>query len=313
VKQQQANFFLIGAAKAGTTSIYNYLQQHPDVFLSPVKEPNYFSKDIDVSKFTPLYKKNNLIDPEEYFNHKPLKPLHLTFIRKPAHYQMLFGHVQNESVIGECSTSYLYSQLAAKNIFQYNPKAKIVAVLRNPVERAFSHYLMALRYGYTSLSFRQALEKDISKEPKGWGISELFIELGLYYEQLKRYFDIFPSDQIKIIIFDDFRNASEMIIHNLFDFLDIKKIELQEISEKHQAKSPKYPKLNNFASKTGLKKAVKSISSNTLVHKMVSGLYSEKKVEICKEDKTFLLNIFLEDIEKTSQLIKRDLKMWLKI
>ena len=152
---KKPNFFLVGAAKSGTTTLSKMLEAHPEVYLSPIKEPNYFSKDILPEKFEPVYRKNTFFADKTYFSQKPLKKVHLSFVREEKEYMALFEDAGNEKAIGECSTSYLYSSEAAEEIRKFQPDAKIIVILRNPVTRAFSHYLMGLRFGYSSLDFRK--------------------------------------------------------------------------------------------------------------------------------------------------------------
>src|SRR6056297_944384 len=142
MEKKTPNLFIVGAAKAGTTSLYHYLKSHGDVYFSPVKEPNYFSTDIKTAEFTSIYKRNVDVVPKDFYNKKPEKNIQLSFIRDENRYRNLFQWVNGKSVVGECSTSYLYSKEAAENIIKFNPKAKIIIVLRNPAERTFSHYLM---------------------------------------------------------------------------------------------------------------------------------------------------------------------------
>ncbi|MCF8308550.1 MAG: sulfotransferase domain-containing protein [Bacteroidales bacterium] len=308
------NFFIIGAAKAGTTSLYEYLKQHPDIYFSPVKEPNYFSTDIQVAHFSNTYKKNTFLDTETYFSKKNLEPLQLAFVRKPEHYRRLFEDVSGEKAVGEASTSYLYSSVAAENIKMYNPRAKVVAILRNPMERAVSHYQMALRYGHTRLGFRQAIETDMNKNPKGWGISELYIELGLYYQQLKRYFDLFPAENIKVLLLDDFKEDPQRTVKDCQRFLGVKEITPNAYEIYNKARIPRFKLFNKFITESGIKKLLKKQLPGRVQEKLKDRLFSEgEELDVTKEDIVFLKTIYREDIEKTSRLINRDLSAWLKI
>jgi len=128
------NFFIVGAPRAGTTSLYFYLKQVPEVYLSPVKEPNYFSVKII---------------PDDHY---------LLPIRNKKNYLKLFEKVKDEKAIGEASPSYLEDPETPYLISQDVSDARIIAILRDPVERAFSHYLMMVSQGFEKLSFRKALD-----------------------------------------------------------------------------------------------------------------------------------------------------------
>jgi len=307
----KANFFIVGAAKAGTTSLYKYLSQHTDIYFSSIKEPNYFSTDIDISDFTTLYKRNTFLDTDLYFAGKLLPELQLTFVRNKDYYNRLFEEIEDKKILAEASTSYLYSENAAQNIMDYNPEAKILVILRNPIERAYSHYQMALRYGHTELGFREALEKDISQIKKGWGVSELFIELGLYYNQLMRYFETFSKDKIKIVLFDDLKSNSNKVLQECFDFLDVEKMEIETDKIYNAKKLPKNPQLNHLLTKIGAKKLIKSFVSESTKNMLAKAFYKNGNDSISKNDREFLLDIYKDDIKKTANLINRDLSSWL--
>lgn len=308
------NFFIVGAAKAGTTSLYEYLKTHPEIYFSPVKEPNYFSTDIKTEHFSTTYRKNTILDTENYFSQSQLPPLQLTFVRKPEHYRRLFENVNNEKAIGEASTSYLYSTRAAANINDYNPDARILAILRNPIRRAYSHYLMALRYGHTDMDFHEAIKTDYLKTDKGWGISELFIELGLYYQQLKRYYDTFPSGQIKVLLFDDLVNQPEKVLQECYSFLGVETRLPGSFGSFNQAQVPRHKSFNKFMTQWGIKKILKDYLPLTLREKLKSKLFSTARAGQEMDDKTeaFLHEIYNEDILKTSRLTGKDLTGWLQ-
>lgn len=307
------DFFIVGAAKAGTTSLYEYLKQHPGIYFSPVKEPNYFSTDINVNEFSSAYRKNTFLDVDAYFSDLPLKPLQLTYVRKEKHYEMLFEGASGEKAIGEASTSYLQSETAAKNIHDNNPEAKIIAVLRNPVKRAFSHYLMALRYGHTRLSFREALEKDINTEPKGIGKSEMFIEFGMYATQLKHYYEVFPENQLKVIFFENLVENPEEVLKEVQAFLDVENMKLDTARSHNEAKIPKFPIFNKLMAKSGLKNTVKTIVKGKTIEKLKSSMFdSGKGKRINEKDKKFLIDFYENEIDELAAMTKTDLSHWKK-
>ncbi|NEO53881.1 MAG: sulfotransferase [Okeania sp. SIO3B5] len=145
------NFLMIGAPKAGTTSLYEYLKQHPQVYLSEIKEPHFFSFEGRTQGFN--------------------DPSRANFIRKKVtkieDYKKLFEEVKDEVAIGEASTSYIYIPEAVERIKKYVPDVKIIAILRNPADRAFSHYLQHRKNGTeVFLDFADALkeEQDLRKD-----------------------------------------------------------------------------------------------------------------------------------------------------
>lgn len=313
---RRPDFFIVGAAKAGTTSLYNYLKLHPEVYFSPIKEPHYFSTDIKLEEMRSDFKKKVFIDIGEYINNNLGSPRHGAFVRDETHYQQLFSLVKNEKRIGESSVSYLYSQVAATKIKAFNPEAKIVIILRNPVERAFSHYLMDLRIGYETRNFIEAVNADIQKDKKGWGQSHLYVELGLYYEQVKRYLEVYSPGNIKIILHDDFKKFPKKVLSDVYSFLGVSdKSEEIDFSVRHnKAELPKSRILQKFEKTPLMQKVLADFIPGALRRKLKSGFYSTENLPgLTIEDRKSLHHYFSEDIKKLSELVGRDLSAWLAV
>lgn len=307
-KQNLVNTFIVGAAKAGTTSLCSYLSKHPNVYFSPVKEPNFFAKDIAPNAFSSNYKSRNIIDPANYFAHDFPKPLHLCFIQNPSDYERLFTLHTGQKILSEGSTSYLYSELAASEIQRYNPDAKIIIMLRNPVDRAYSHYLMALRFGYTSLPFKKALEADTQNPNKGWGKSELYLELGDYAPQIKRYLKLFDRKKIHFINYHYFAAHTQDAMNALYNFLQIDPIEIDFNEKKNVARVPKSRVLNKILSDTGLKKRV----PKSLTGILKKTLFKEDTPELDAETRNYLQKYYNQNILETQELSGLDLSDWLE-
>jgi SAM-dependent methyltransferase len=244
------NFFIVGAAKAGTSSIGEYLSRHPEIYISPIKEPHFFSEDIRMADFRPDYRERATLDVPAYLLNHPLPNKHIAYIEDQSQYLELFREVEKEQAIGELSTGYLYSNSAAENLFKFKPDAKIVMVLRQPVERAYSHYLMNLRDLWDHDSgFINALERDFTASEKGWGRSHLYVELGLYFEQVSRYLKCFPGNQVKIVLYEDFKNDPVGFIKELCEFLGVSSSALiaKDMEErKNIATLPRFKILNMY-------------------------------------------------------------------
>ena len=160
------NFLIVGVQKAGTTSIYNYLQEHPQVYMSLVKETNFLEKDWE-NMPPEQQNKNGIVTLEKYSE--------------------LFADVKDEIAIGEASPNYLFHyESSAARIKKYVPDAKLIVVLRNPVERAYSDYLMHIRdaIGYRSLS----------EQIKHSSHKSFILRKGFYYVPLKYYFAQFGQE-----------------------------------------------------------------------------------------------------------------------
>lgn len=197
------NFLIVGAAKSGTTSLYEYLRQHPDVFMPKWKELSFFIGD----HFGPLHK-----------------------VKKPEYYKRVFDRVQNESAVGEASTSYLYDVSAPKKIREALGLINIIIILRNPVEMSYSLYNHQVRReGETLKTFEAALEaeedriRDLAFREKcyGWHANYYYYHRGLYFEQVKRYLDTFGKEKVLILLFDELAKAPVKTAQKVFSFLAV--------------------------------------------------------------------------------------------
>jgi len=280
------NFFIVGATKAGTTSLYEYLKDIPGIYMSPVKEPHYF----DASS-VPL----NWID---------LKP-----IRNKNEYLNLFTSVEDQKIIGEATPAYLADPDAAQLIHEVSPKAKILMSLRDPVERAYSNYLMYVRDGHWSHSFHDQLQNELENgiNPIGRNIR---LRLGMYFEDVKKYYDIFGKNQIKIIIFEDWIKDTKNSIQNILNYLGIE----FQISEFEEERHNPYvvdrnPITRKIRTSKFLEKIVKRTISDETKQTLRNRYFVKKgdKPKIDKNDMEFLINYYESDVKKLELLIGRKL------
>ena len=188
------NFFIVGAGKAGTTSLYNYLREIPEVYMSPEKEPGYFSRGASEDFLVPL-----ILDKKKYLK--------------------LFKDVKNEKAIGEASPIYLWDPQSPQLIQEVVPNAQIIIILRDPVERAFSHYLMASQT-IESRTFHDAIHHT-PKTKSYHHLTKHYLYDGMYSEYVKRYLDTFGHKKIKIIVFEEFIKDTKKIIIEILKFLNV--------------------------------------------------------------------------------------------
>ena len=197
--QKWPNLFIVGAAKAGTTSLAYYLQQHPSIYVSPFKEPHFFSQ----------------ISPSPHL--KAFFPS----VSNEADYLKLYKDARQEAILCEASTSYLWTQGTPERIHEKVPHAKIIILLREPVGRAYSHYLNDVREGTEKRPFLQAVTEDYEQRNKGWGVSYLYVDLGLYCHQVEKYLAIFPASHVYIEFFETFIGSPVSTLASIFKFLDV--------------------------------------------------------------------------------------------
>ncbi len=194
------NFFIVGTVKGGTTSLYNHLRNHQQVFIPKFKEPHYFAQ----------------INPSKDRLHL------LEFIVNQKDYLNLYKSAGQYSAIGDASTSYLWSPEAPFRIYEKIPNAKIIILLRDPVIRAHSHYLMDFREGVNNDLFSvEMLQHDFEKSKDGFGVSYLYVDMGLYYKQVKRYLEIFGAEHVLILEFNELEKNPRNTLDKVSNFLEI--------------------------------------------------------------------------------------------
>jgi hypothetical protein len=309
------NFFIVGAAKGGTTSLHAYLAQHPEVYMSPIKEPNYFAQaDMRPENFNREYRQDVALDIDRYLSGAMDRHIHIANVSRWEDYIRLYRDVRGEKAVGEASTSYLYCPSAAPRIAETIPDARIVMILRNPIERAYSHYLMNLRLGKTlDDDFLREVEADYRQEIKGWGVSRLYLDLGFYSSQVLHYLEHFPSDRVHIIIYDDYRERPGETMTGLCRFLGIDERVAIDVSREHNAAGvPRFKHLNYLLTQAGIISTMKRIMPDALKQRLQSVVYSGKAVpKMDVKSRTCLADFYREDVGRLGELLRRDLSGWL--
>jgi hypothetical protein len=288
------NFFVIGAQKAGTTSLYYYLDQHPEVYMSPRKEPHFFQG----------------MRSEFRWPGRRLAP-----VTDLQDYLALFEGVTNEKAIGEASASYLYSPEAPALIKRSIPDAKIIAVLRNPADRAYSNFLHLVQVGREpAASFAEALQAEDGRMRDKWGPDWYYRQKGFYHDQVNRYFDTFGRDQVRIWLYEDLRDDPSGMMRDVFAFLDVDHTFVPNMSTEHNPSGvPRSQGLYTWARKLTARNPV-------LVDRFVPArLRGQLKSRILVKPPPFppevrrqLTHSYREDVLRLQELIGRDLSPWLK-
>jgi len=295
------NFLVIGAQKAGTTSLYHYLDQHPQIFMSPVKEPGFFALE---------NKEINFCGPGDSQEYRYV-------VNDLSSYKKLFEGKANEIAIGEATTWYLYSPLAPKLIKDYVPKAKLIAVLRNPVDRAYSAFMHATRDGYEEVSdFGQALEKEDWRIQNNWGYLWHYKHMGFYASQIKRYLNYFDRNQLKVYLYEDLDNNPIDLLNNIYDFLNVNKTFIPEVFTRLNVSGVRKSKaLDTLLDETNpIKKFLKPLIPSGLRKYLANKarIQNYTKLEYPPVIRNELVKIFHEDILELQDIIQRDLSKWLK-
>jgi hypothetical protein len=292
------NFFLIGAMKAGTTSVHHYLGEHPEIFTSALKEPRFFAFDGRGSYSGP--------GNDEFI---PVGSLEA--------YCSLFDGVRDEKAIGEASTVYLYSPNAASGIRARLPHASIVAVLRDPVDRAYSNYLYMVRRGYEPLGdFRAAVQAEKGRIHKNWHPVWHYVNHGFYYEQLKRYLDVFPASQIKVCLYDDLVADPVSFVQGIFRFLQVNETFVPDVSRRYnEGRIPRNRTLHQALVRPNPVKSLFKLLVAQKLRRRLEMILRERNLRpappLAAELRARLRKVYRKDILQLQNLIQRDLSRWL--
>jgi len=300
---KEPNFLVIGAGKSGTTSLYEYLKDHPEVFMSSVKETNFFALEGES-----IEQKN---DPDQ-MHHYPWS------ITDYEDYQDLFKGVNKEKAVGEVSPMYLYSEKAALSIKERLPEVRLIAILRQPVDRLYSRYLHLARENRTPTS---EFADTLNKKSIWWKRNDL-IQEGFYHTHLNKYFQLFPKEQIKVVLYDDFRLNPQKVLKDIYEFIGV-----------DSSYSPNLKTEFNVSGIVANKKIDSIIGQNSVVKKWIGTVAPQlfnylsanknikswvnqlrnrnlKRPSLSFELKKQVNEIYKSEIDSLQSLINRDLSHW---
>lgn len=299
------NFLIVGAGKCGTTSLYYYLKQHPEIYMGPVKEPHF------------------LICNSLEFPHRGVGDGFFDtslIVKDFREYKRLFSGIKNETRIGEASTGYLYYyETAIPQIKRILGGVRIIMVLRNPIDRAYSAYLHASRDGRESLSFEDGLRQEEKRIKSNWIPLWHYTSCGFYYKQVQAYLENFS--QVKVCLFDDLKEDTMGLLKDVYNFLDVDSTFVPNNLGKVYNVSgiPKYRIIHDLFTKPNPVKFMSKMILRVLVgeeRKIAIGEnikgYFLRKPKMRAETRKYLIQIYREDILVLQDLINRDLSHWLK-
>ncbi|HEY1372340.1 MAG TPA: sulfotransferase [Candidatus Binatia bacterium] len=269
------NFFIVGAVRAGTTSLYEYLRGVDGVYLSPIKEPRFFSSTDEPPAYAPPR------------------------IRSEAEYLKLFDKAGSAAAIGEASPQYLCDAQAPAAIHAAEPDARIIMVLRDPVERAFSHYLLHRRMGVQPLAApEQALKNDI------------YLKNGLYSAAVERYLTLFGARGVKVLIFDDFVRDTSAAMREVLDLLGVRGAAAETTGKVYNAYGEPRGRVRRAIYRSvPMKIAARKLFSDRLRRSARENLLLGQSEKPAMPDATraFLESFYRDDVMKLERVIGRAL------
>jgi hypothetical protein len=288
------NFLGVGAAKAGTTTIHDILVQHPNLFLPEIKEAHFFDYPKNYKKGLGWYEKK------------------------------VFGKCKNEKAIGEITPSYLYLEYVPERIFKSLGKdLRLIFVFRNPVDRAYSQYLMNVRREFETETFEVGIRLEKTRSKKGL-LDKLhfgYLDRGYYATQLRRYLEYFPMENMFFVLFEeDILNNIHQTIKNILNFLNVEVMDLDLEIKSNPSSVPKSKLIRNIVyNQTVFKHLGKIIIPHRMTRKKIQKFLdkiNQKPFEPEKLDNEFknslIKEYFMKDINELEGILKRDLSVWYK-
>jgi hypothetical protein len=295
------NFFIVGAPKCGTTALYEYLRPHPNIFMSALKEPHFFAKDLGT-----------------YPRIKTLED-----------YTGLFAESTPEHLrVGEASVYYLRSSVAIANIREFNPEAKIIAMFRNPVDMVHSLHSQLLYWSEeiepdfeAAWRLQEGRSQGRQLPPHSRGAFLLqYAQVGRFGSQAERVLSVFPKAQVKLILYDDFTASPRRVYDDVIDFLGVPHDRRNEFPRINENKRARLSWLGNFFRKPppalrsafrGLKRVVGEESLSTVKKKAVNlNTVKARRQPLSPEFRAELVETFRNEVALLSRLMQRDLSHW---
>ena len=292
------NFLIIGAQKSGTTSLYEYLNQHPDIFMSEPKEPRFFADDKRYAKGLEYYSK-------------------------------FFVECSDEKMIGEASTaytSYLNSEKIIQRIHKFNPNLKLIYILRNPISRAYSAYWWSMRVQDEPLDFYEAIlqEEKRNHTNKSDRIDQWsYKRRGLYFHIIEQYLKYFPKENLKVILLEDLKLSAIKTCNDVFEFLNLKEFDITilESDKMNKAILPSNKSIQRFMNNPS-----RTLRLISFFLESILGSKKKKKLHEFINKKTlktfeyspmkestfeYLVKYFESDIKQLENFLNRDLSHWI--
>ncbi len=287
------NFLIVGAQKAATTSIFDILNHHSEIYLPPEKEVHFFDYPEKINKGI-------------------------------GYYARYFQHAGNAKAIGEASPSYLFFPEVPKRIQQtLGTDIKIIILLRDPVDRALSHYKMMFLQGYEKRPLSVAISENLKRLEQGFNFDRItsYLDRSLYAFQIKNYLDVFPRENIKFILFEeDFIQNRKKTIFQIQQFLGVREEDINTKIKTYPTVNKRSSKIDNTLNTANsvnqfFKMTIPSKKIRTFLKYYLNEMNS--KPVMINEDfnslkPTLIRDIFYDDIKETEKLIKRDLSRWYK-
>lgn len=287
-------FLVIGANKAGTTSMHNYLHQHPEIFMSPIKEPMFFIFD---GKETPDDSPDRITKKAYIINHIE-------------DYKRLFAKAGSSKARGESSTAYLSNSYIANHIKFYAPNIKLICILRNPIDRAYSGYRFHVGEGIEKRTFKVAMMQQLDRKTKIHK-PQAYFHLGLYAQHIERYIQEFGSSNMKVYLYEEWCDSPQFVLRDIYQYLDVDPDFINDFSRKHKVSIKNdlgYITWHRISQSSWMRLLPQKYLLS--IRNFVTGKLNRS--QLTPSIRKRLVQYYSDDIKKLEGIIHRDLNHWME-
>ena len=299
--KRMPDFLVIGAARAGTTALYSYLKQHPGIFMPSAKEPNFFAfegQELACKGPGADYINNSRNTLDAYCG--------------------LFADAPDGALLGEASPLYLFAEQAPLRIHHHIPKVPMVAILRNPIEQAYSHFMYATKQRIEPLeSFTEALQQEEARLAERWQPLFGYSSFPRYATQLQRFYDVFPKEQILVRTYEDFQTSPAEVLHDIFAHIGADPGFAPDMSHRPNAGGvPKNRLFQDFLMKPNpITRAIGMVvpqEARLKIRDRLARANLKGDTEMPAPARVMLIERLASEIHALQRLIGRDLSHWLR-
>ena len=293
MKNSLTNLFVVGAMKAGTTTLVDLLSKHSDIHVPPIKEPHYFVNHLS-DRF---YRPSRFFDLESYFENKFPEPLHITKIDGEEDYRKAYSLAsENEDYLVDASTCYLNAPESPQLIYKYNPNAKIIVLLRDPVKRTFSDYRMNVGLGRENRSFQRVMEEELRQywnKDLAW---ESYLGMSFYDSAIARYRQYFSD--ILILNFNELITHQDATLGKIANFLSLSEFDTSlEPAALNKTRQLRSRTLIYYLNRIGVKDYFSAVFSAGFKQRVFNLISKEREAEmnLDKDTLTSLMQVFYKE------------------
>jgi hypothetical protein len=312
----QPDFLVVAAPRCGTTSLYSYLQQHPQIQMSRQKEPAFFHFVHGVPAFEEMadrYGRDRLTESVQRYQRVRTRA-----VTNPSLYSAMWTDDSSVLMRGEATPTYLFDPATVSFIRKELPIVKAILLLRNPVDRAYSQYLQYLRHGFETIyDFEQALNQEPVEVEAFWWGERRYLRTGLYGQNLERWFRLFGQSSVRVFLYEDLDRDPVALLNDVVQFLGVDESHTFDTSVRRSTAFVPEPNLavRITRSEGSLKRLGRVMVPDRMRNRLYKRIIYRRQIvapPLLRETRDRLTDFFRSDVRRLQELIDRDLSSWLE-